>query len=83
MASAVAAVRLLLLTGCRRDEILMLRWDDLDRTAGELRLRDSKDGPSPGAADAGGRPGSGRHPAQAASNPWVIAGPEAGEPLKR
>ena len=39
---AIAAIRLLLLTGCRRSEILSLRWDDVDRTAGELRLRDSE-----------------------------------------
>ncbi len=42
---AAAAIRLLALTGCRRSEILDLRWDDVDRTAGELRLRDSKAGP--------------------------------------
>ena len=40
----IAAVRLLLLTGCRRNEIVTLRWDDVDRTARELRLRDSKTG---------------------------------------
>ena len=42
---AVAAIRILLLTGCRRDEVLSLRWDDVDRAAGELRLRDTKTGP--------------------------------------
>ena len=42
---AIAALRLLVLTGCRRDEILKLRWDDVDRTAGELRLIDAKTGP--------------------------------------
>ena len=42
---AVAAIRLLMLTGCRRSEILNLRWDDVDHTAGELRLRDAKTGP--------------------------------------
>ena len=41
----IAAVRLLMLTGCRRSEILSLRWDDVDRTAGVIRLRDSKTGP--------------------------------------
>ena len=43
--SAIAAVRLLMLTGCRSDEILTLRWDDVDRTARVLRLRDAKTGP--------------------------------------
>ena len=33
-----------MLTGCRCNEILTLRWDDVDRTAGELRLRDAKTG---------------------------------------
>ena len=42
---AIAAIRLLMLTGCRKSEILTLRWDDVDRTAGEFRLRDSKRGP--------------------------------------
>ena len=41
----VAAIRLLMLTGCRLGEVLSLRWDDVDRTAGELRIRDGKTGP--------------------------------------
>ena len=41
----LAALRLLMLTGCRKCEILELRWDDVDLTAGELRLRDAKSGP--------------------------------------
>ena len=43
--SAVAALRLLMLTGCRMGEILSLRWDDVDRTSRVLRLRDGKTGP--------------------------------------
>ena len=43
-ARAAAALRLLMLTGCRLTEILTLRWDDIDRTTGEIRLRDSKTG---------------------------------------
>ena len=39
----VAAVRLLLLTGCRRSEVLTLRWPDYRE--GRLFLRDSKSGP--------------------------------------
>ena len=45
MPSAITAIRLLMLTGCRSDEILTLKWDDVDHTARVLRLRDSKTGP--------------------------------------
>ena len=48
--SAIAAVRLLMLTGCRSDEILSLKWDDVDRTARVLRLCDAKTGPRMAAA---------------------------------
>ena len=44
-APALGAIRVLLLTGCRRDEVLNLGWDDVDRAAGELRLEDTKTGP--------------------------------------
>ena len=43
---AVAAIRLLMLTGCRRNEILTLRWEDVDPAANELHLKDSKTGAS-------------------------------------
>ena len=42
--SAVTAIRLLMLTGCRLNEIQTLRWEDVDLDAGELRLPDSKTG---------------------------------------
>ena len=38
------AIRLLVLTGCRRNEILGLNWEDVDFEAGELRLPDTKTG---------------------------------------
>jgi integrase len=44
-ASVVAALRLLIFTGCRLGEILTLQWDDVDTERGCLRLRDSKSGP--------------------------------------
>jgi integrase len=42
--AAAAAVKLLLLTGCRKSEILSLRWDWVDGDRGCLRLPDSKTG---------------------------------------
>ena len=58
---AIAALRLLMLTGCRLNEILTLRWDDIDRTAGEFRLRDGKTGARMVPAHAHRRDGAGRH----------------------
>ena len=40
---AVAAIRLLALTGCRRSEVLNLRWRDIGEDA--INLEDSKTGP--------------------------------------
>ena len=77
---AVAALRLLMLTGCRLNEILTLRWDDIDRTAGEFRLRDGKTGArmvplTPTAETV--LAGIERVP----RNPWVIAGKQPGTHL--
>jgi integrase len=41
---AIAAIRLLVLTGCRKNEILSLKWDEVDLSGGFLRLADSKTG---------------------------------------
>lgn len=41
---AVAALRVLLFTGCRRNEVLHLRWEEVDLERGLLRLGDSKTG---------------------------------------
>jgi integrase len=43
-AAAATAVRLLMLTGCRKSEILSLRWEWVDLDRGCLRLPDSKTG---------------------------------------
>ena len=43
-ARGAAALRLIMLTGCRVGEVLTLRWSDVDRKSGELRLRDGKTG---------------------------------------
>ncbi len=42
--AAVAAIRLLMLTGCRLSEIQKLRWENVHLDAGELRLPDTKTG---------------------------------------
>ena len=42
---AIAAFKLLIFTGCRRGEILGLRWDEVDQERQCLRLTDSKTGP--------------------------------------
>ncbi len=77
----IAAVRLLMLTGCRRSEILTLQWDHVDLEAGELRLPDSKTG------------AKSVHPGDPAiavlcaiprrdGDPFVIAGTSPGRPMK-
>ena len=76
----IAAIHLLLLTGCRKGEILTLRWDDVDRTTGELRLRDAKSGPrmvpltAPVIKVLDGIP-------RGEDNPWVIPGRKPGAHL--
>ncbi len=79
---AAAAVRLLMLTGCRVNEVLCLRWDDVDRTARELRIRDGKSGPrsvplTPAVAQVL------ESIPRAHGNPWVIAGTKRGTRLTR
>ena len=81
VASGVAAIRLLLLTGCRRNEIVTLRWDDLDRTAGELRLRDSKTGARRVPLTPAVERVLARIP-RVEGNPWVITGEKPGSHLK-
>jgi integrase len=44
--TAVAAVRLLAITGCRKGEVLGLRWREVDEPGRAFRLIDSKEGAS-------------------------------------
>ena len=43
-AGAIATIRLLMLTGCRRNEILTLRWEHVDLDKAEMRIVDGKTG---------------------------------------
>ena len=78
---AAAAIRLLMLTGCRRNEIVALRWDEVNLKRKELRLRDAKCGPrtvplSPAAVRIlSQRP-------RVPGDPWVIPGGKKGDYLK-
>ncbi len=76
-ASGVAALQVLMLTGCRRNEILTLRWEDVDLEAGELRLRDAKTGARWVALSPAATRVLAAIP-RLPDNPWVIAGSRAG-----
>ncbi len=79
-AYAVAAIRLLMLTGCRKSEVLSLRWEDVALGESELRLVDSKTGArvvSLPPAAAGLLAALPRLP----GNPWVFPGRKPGARL--
>ncbi len=79
-AAVIAAIRLLMLTGCRLSEIQKLRWEQVDLDTGELRLPETKTGakvvhlggPAIAVLRALDRP---------EDNPWVIAGRKPGSHL--
>ena len=80
-ASTAAAIRLLMLTGCRKNEILTLRWEDVALDANELKLPDAKTGGrvvslSPSAVRLlAGLP-------RVPGNPWVIPGQKPGTHMR-
>jgi integrase len=80
LASAIAAVRLLMLTGCRLGEIMRLKWDYVDFTGRALRLPDSKTGAKVVHL---GQPALDVLAAieRIEDNPWVVTGTLPGAPL--
>ena len=78
---AIAAIRLLILTGCRVSEILNLRWEEVDFEGQCLRLPDSKTGAKVVYLNG---PAlqliSGIKPKE--DNPYVLPGKFVGQPLK-
>ncbi len=76
----VAAIRLLLFTGCRRGEVLSLRWDDLDLDRGLIYLGESKTGRRPVVLNAPARmvlEGMTR-----ADSEWLFPAPRGNGPLR-
>ncbi len=75
--SAIAAVMLLILTGCRLNEIMTLKWEYVDVDAGVLNLPDSKTGAKTVYL---GKPAIDtlRRLPSLPGNPWVIYGTKPG-----
>ena len=79
---AVAAIRLLALTGCREQEILTLRWDAVDFEHGYLRLADTKTGASVRALGASAVTVlHSLRRLRIKDNPYVLPGMKPGQPL--
>ncbi|WP_395664713.1 tyrosine-type recombinase/integrase [Methylocella sp.] len=76
---AVAAIRLLLLTGARLREVLHARWDWVDFERGVLRLPDSKTGAKPVYLSAAAQRLLDKLP-QLDGNPFLFPGDKEGQP---
>jgi integrase len=78
--AGIAAVRLLILTGCRLGEIMRLKWEFVDFEGRALRLPDSKTGAKTVHL---GQPAIDvlRAIERVKDNPWVITGTMPGAPL--
>jgi integrase len=80
MPSAIAAIRLLMLTGCRLNEIMTLKWAYVDVEAPALRLPDSKTGAKVVHLGKAALDVLKAIP-QIPGNPWVITGAKEGARL--
>jgi integrase len=75
----IAALKLLAFTGCRRGEVLALRWDYVDLEAGEVHLPDAKAGERTVTL---GAPALALLAELPRVGPFVVTGVEADQPLK-
>jgi len=74
---AIAAIRLLIFTGCRKSEITTARWDYIDAERGYLRLPDSKTGQKLIPLGAPALDVLAKLP-RLAGNPYILPGEKAG-----
>jgi integrase len=77
---AIAAIRLLIFTGCRLSEILTLKWEHVDLELREMTLPDSKTGKKT-VQLAGPALEVLRNISRLVGNPYVIPGEKAGQHL--
>lgn len=75
-ARVIAAIRLLIFTGCRLSEILTLRWEYLDLPRYQLRLPDSKTGAK--VVHLNGATVSILRSLERTASPWVLPGGKEG-----
>lgn len=75
----VGLLRMLLLTGARKGELMGLRWDQIDET-GNIRLKDSKTGPKTIFLSSAAREVLNALP-RYPGNPHVFPGQRLGKPL--
>lgn len=80
--AAIAAIRLLILTGARKSEILGLQWPVVNWERQTLDLADSKSGPKPVYLNPPAlQVLKELHDARSDDSPWVIGGRSAGKPF--
>jgi integrase len=77
---AVAIIRLLMFTGCRRGEVLNLKWSEVDLDRNLIRLEDSKTGPKIVPLNSAAREVIAAQ-AGVPDNPYVFPGTKPGRPL--
>jgi integrase len=79
--AAIAALRLLILTGARRGEILGLRWEEVDFDGYFLRLADSKSGAKSIPLNTKALEILAKLARERSDSPWVIEGQKRGQPF--
>lgn len=77
---AASALRLLLLTGCRRNEVVQARWEQVDLDAGLLHLPKAKTGSRYVVLNSVAKELIASLPSRGV-DPWLFPGSKAGKPL--